>query len=149
VVFVLSLVIMSTFVAWEYYVMKRTTLPPLVHLRLFQRHGHRVTYVLLTALTAYTAINVGDQPVHTAIMRLSADFGITGMGILYDYIVSKPERPVVDAERAICPAGSDSGHIRLRHRPTSGETGQGAISLVLRRVYDRVSDIRIESIERK
>jgi hypothetical protein len=138
---------MSTFVAWEYYVMKRTTLPPLVHLRLFRRHGHRVTYVLLTALTAYTAINVGDQLVHTAMMRLSADVGIKGMGILYDYMVSKSQRSVVNAERPICPAGSDRGYIRLCHRSTSGETGQGAISLVLRRVYDRVSDRRIESIK--
>ena len=64
VLFVLSFVFILAFGLWQHYVTHYTTLPPIIRLSVFHRNDWKVTAILGSALTAYTAINVSSSPFH-------------------------------------------------------------------------------------
>ncbi len=64
VIFVVSLLLLIVFGAWEHHVTHHTTLPPMVNLAVFTRHRGVVSAVLLSAHTAYISNSVGSTLLH-------------------------------------------------------------------------------------
>jgi len=98
---------------WEKYVKKRLSFPPVVDLSIFSRHEWKVTAVLLSSFSAYTAISVNLPQA-----QLSSLLTLPGVGLgIYDVdLVSRLQARNTDSSGTTCYTSTDCWNIRLYTR---------------------------------
>jgi hypothetical protein len=124
---ILSIFLIGTFAAWQYYLQYYTTFPPLMKLSILARGSGKMTAINMIAFfEVFYPILSFDRNV-TELRSLCKVEWIPSLGVMGNIVLSTVREPVPDNDHDSVLAYDDNGYYMLFHSWIS--CGQSAVAL--------------------